>query len=155
MKKILFSLLLLGSVLSSTHVFGQIRSGSVGLGLQVGDPSGLTLKFYNGGKASVDILAAWDLNDYLFLNVHALYHKPLGGARNVNFFYGPGAFLAFYEGNRRYDDDDYLGAGISGNLGLSVFFDRFELFGQITPRLQVIERTNGDLGGGIGLRFYF
>lgn len=155
MKKILFSLLLFIFVLSSATVSAQVKSGSVGLGLQVGDPSGLTLKFYNAGRASVDILAAWDLNDYLFLNVHALYHKPLGGSRNVNFFYGPGAFLAFYEGNRRFDDDDYLGVGISGNFGINVFFDQFELFGQITPRLQVIERTNGDLGGGIGLRFYF
>lgn len=155
MKKILFTLFLLSFGLSTSTLLAQVKSGSVGLGLQVGDPSGLTLKFYNGGRASVDILAAWDLNDYLFLNIHALYHKPLGGSGNVNFFYGPGAFLAFYEGDRRFDSDDYLGAGISGNFGINVFFDRFELFGQITPRLQVIERTNGDLGGGIGLRFYF
>ena len=152
MKKILFVLpfVLLG--LSPFFVQAQVSSGSVGIGLQVGDPSGLTLKFYNGRKASVDILAAWDLNDYLFVNVHALYHKPVGGSGNVNFFYGPGAFIAFYERGRY---EDYLGVGISGNFGINVFFDQFELFGQITPRLQVIENTNGDLGGGIGLRFYF
>jgi hypothetical protein len=152
MKKILLVLLLVLFGLSTVAVQGQVKSGSVGLGLQVGDPSGLTLKFYNGGKASVDILAAWDLNDYLFVNVHALYHKPLGGARNVNFFYGPGAFISFYERGRY---EDYIGAGISGNFGLNVFFDRFELFAQITPRLQVLEFTDGDLGGGVGLRFYF
>lgn len=152
MKKFLFVLLLAFCGLGSAQTFAQVKSGSVGLGLQVGDPSGLTLKFYKAGKASVDILAAWDLNDYLFVNVHALYHKPLGGARNVNFFYGPGAFIAFYERGRY---EDYLGVGISGNFGINVFFDQFELFGQITPRLQVIENTDGDLGGGIGLRFYF
>jgi hypothetical protein len=134
------------------HIHAQVRGGSVGLGLQVGDPSGVTLKIYNPGKASVDILAAWDLDDYLFLNVHALYHKPLGNARNAHFFYGPGAFLAYSERGRF---EDYLGVGISGNFGFNVFFDQFEIFAQLTPRLQVIEFTDGDLGGGIGLRFYF
>ena len=152
MKKILFVLPFVLFGLSPVFVQAQVSSGSVGIGLQVGDPSGLTLKFYNGKKASVDILAAWDLNDYLFVNVHALYHKPVGGSGNVNFFYGPGAFISFYERGRY---EDYIGAGISGNFGLNVFFDRFELFAQITPRLQVLEFTDGDLGGGVGVRFYF
>jgi hypothetical protein len=152
MKKNLLALFILFGGLSTSSILAQVKSGSVGIGLQVGDPSGLTLKFYNAGKASVDILAAWDLNDYLFVNVHALYQKPLGSARNAYFFYGPGAFIAFRERGRY---EDYFGVGISGNFGLNVFFDQFELFAQITPRLQVIESTDGDLGGGIGLRYYF
>jgi hypothetical protein len=152
MKKLLLTLLVLVIGLSSIKLFAQGKNNQVGIGLQLGDPSGLSLKFYNPGRASVDILAAWDLNNYLFVNVHALYHKPLGNARNANFFYGPGAFLAFRERNRYAD---YLGLGISGNFGFNVFIDQLEIYAQVTPRLQLIEGTDADVGGGIGLRFYF
>jgi hypothetical protein len=135
--------------LSGSSLMAQ--KGTVGLGLQVGDPSGVTLKFRNVGKANLDILGAWDLDDYLFVNVHWLYEKRLGGSRSANFFYGPGFFVAF----REYRGDDYLGLGLSGTFGLNVYLDQFELFAQLTPRLQVIDQTDGDLGGGIGIRFYF
>jgi hypothetical protein len=48
-----------------------------------------------------------------------------------------------------------LGLGISGNFGFNVFVDQLEVYAQITPRLQLIEGTDADVGGGIGLRFYF
>jgi hypothetical protein len=74
MKKLLLTLLVLVIGISSIKLFAQGKNNQVGIGLQLGDPSGLSLKFYNPGRASVDILAAWDLNNYLFVNVHALYH---------------------------------------------------------------------------------
>jgi hypothetical protein len=127
------------------------QKGSFGIGLQYGDPSGLSLKFRNVGKANLDILGAWDWDDRLFVNVHWIYEKRLGSSRNANFFYGPGLFMAY----REYRGDDYIGLGISGTFGLNVYIDQFELFAQLTPRLLVVENTDGDLGGGIGMRFYF
>jgi hypothetical protein len=127
--------------------------GGVGLGGQIGDPSGLTLKLYNPGRVSYDFLVAWDLDDFFFLNVHGLYERRLNTTEDFRFFYGPGGFLGFRDRPRDEDDDAVL--GISGTFGLGFYIEQFEIFGQLTPRLALVPDTNGDLGGGIGVRFYF
>ena len=68
----------------------------------------------------------------------------------MNYYLGPGAFVIIKE---RRDDDILL--GISGNFGINFFIERFEVFLQITPRLSVVPDTDGDVCGGVGLRYYF
>jgi hypothetical protein len=146
----LLSLLL---ALSATPASAQRMPGSIGIGGQIGDPSGLTLKVYNPGRMSYDFLAAWDLDDFFFVNAHGLFSRHVGNRDDLHFFYGPGLFLGFRD--RARDEDDDVVAGISGTFGLGYVFDRFELYGQLTPRLSVVPGTDGDLGGGLGFRFYF
>lgn len=118
------------------------------MGGQIGDPSGLTLKIYHPNSLSYDFLAAWDLSDdFFFLNVHGLYERPLGTTAGAQYFFGPGAYI----GAR----NDNLVLGISGTIGASFLIERFEFYGQLTPRLRVVPDTDGDLGGGIGVRYYF
>ena len=135
-------------------VWAQPSGGNFGLGIQLGQPSGLSLKIYNPGRMSPDILLAWDLNDFFFVNVHGIWEKPI--SNNFNFFYGPGLFLGFREhhNNKLFDDDDELNLGVSGTIGLNYYVDRFEIYLRLTPRLLVIDRTDGDVGGGLGFRFY-
>lgn len=127
--------------------------GSVGIGAQFGRPTGLTIKFVRPAGPSIDVLAAWDWDDFFFVNVHGLYENRIPGAGNFNWFVGPGAFIGVLDRGKFVDDD--VVAGISGTLGLSLYLGPFELFGQLTPRLALIERTDGAFGGGIGGRFYF
>ncbi len=134
----------------------QRAPGSVGVGAQFGKPTGLTVKVYNPNSMSLDILAAWDLEDFFFLNVHGIYEIHLGDSERAHFLIGPGAFA----GIRDTDDiegngtDDFA-AGISASAGLGFIFGIVEVYGQVTPRLELIEETDGTVGGGIGLRFYF
>lgn len=155
----LLSLLVLGLVLSATlsPVQAQRTSGSVGLGGQVGEPSGLSLKFYNEAAPSYDFLAAWSLvDDNFFLNAHALWNYDVQ-AENVNedleWFVGPGGFLSIVDDR---PGDDEVEIGISGTVGLNFVVDRrFEFFAQVTPRIAVVPETEGDVGGGLGFRYYF
>mgnify|MGYP001195388765 CR=1 FL=1 len=147
--------LLLILAAAKTELRAQPPAGNWGVGIQFGDPSGLTLKRYNPGAMSFDALLAWDLDDFFFLNVHGLWEKNINASPNFNFFYGPGAFIGFIERNKRFDDDDEIRLGISGTFGLNYYVDRFEIYLQLTPRLAVIERTDADIGGGLGVRFYF
>jgi|APTNR8051073442_1049403.scaffolds.fasta_scaffold00856_8 hypothetical protein len=145
-----------GFLLLSLLFVTQISAQKVGIGVQLGRPSGLTLKVHKPSAMSVDILAAWDLDDFFFVNVHGLWEKPISGDGKFRFFYGPGAFLGVYDDDRgnRFGDDE-ISVGISGTIGLSVWIDRLELYLQVTPRVAVLERTEADVGGGFGLRFYF
>jgi hypothetical protein len=147
----------LGTVLSPAQA--QRTSGSVGLGGQVGEPSGLTLKFYNESAPSYDFLAAWSLvDDNFFLNGHALWNydieaENLSPDQDLEWFVGPGGFLSVVDDAR---DDDEVELGISGTIGLNFVVDRrFEFFGQVTPRIAVVPETEGDVGGGLGFRYYF
>lgn len=133
-------------------VSAQRSPGDVGLGVQIGQPTGLTIKIYNPGT-SVDFLAAWDLDDFFFLNIHAIYDAHLNDARTIHFYYGPGGFIGIRD--RREGADDDVELGISGNFGLDFLIRRFEIFLQLTPRLALIEATDFDMGGGVGFRVYF
>lgn len=135
----------------------QVSGGSWGLGAHFGEPSGVTLKTYTarpvarGGASfnAYDMLFGWDFDDFFFANVHALHEARLGDSP-VNYFLGPGLFIGF-----RDRGDDEVVFGISGQFGINYFIERFELFVQLTPRLQLVESTDGDMGGGIGARYYF
>jgi hypothetical protein len=133
--------------------FSQVAfSQSLGIGAQFGEPTGLTLRINNKAALGYDILAAWDFDNYLFVNVHGLWEHPLSGAPKVNYFYGPGVFAGFRERGRWKEDESFVGA--SATIGLNVYIQKLEIFGQLTPRLALAPFTDGDIGGGIGVRFY-
>lgn len=155
----LLSLLVLGLFLTAavSPAQAQRTSGAVGLGGQVGEPSGLSLKFYNESAPSYDFLAAWSLVDNnFFLNGHALWNYNLEAEnidQDLEWFVGPGGFLSIVEDDPQ---DDEVEIGISGTIGLNFVVDRrFEFFAQVTPRIAVVPETEGNVGGGIGFRYYF
>lgn len=146
-------LLAMCAAVPSAHA--QRTSGATGLGGQIGEPTGVTLKIYNAGAPSYDFLAAWDLDDFFFLNVHALFEDDLdadGIDPDLEWYIGPGGFIGILD--TPGDDESLIGA--SGTIGLAMIFNnQVELYGQITPRITLIPDTDGDFGGGIGLRYYF
>ena len=127
----------------------QTRYSSIGFGAQMGAPTGVTLRLYERAPYIYDFLAAWDLDDSFFLNVHGLRERPIRDSQ-LNFYYGPGGLFGI---ERRGNDLDVV-LGASANVGLNYFVERFEVFLQLTPRLILLERTTADLGGGVGLRYY-
>jgi hypothetical protein len=146
--------LLLGVLLLTTvPASGQ----GFGIGGQLGDPSGLSLRF--GGAPAFDLAAGWNLSDNaLFAQGHVLLSdRRLGRGRRsgagapLNLFYGPGLFVGVNERSGRESD---VAFGLSFNAGLSYYTGPIEIFGQLTPRLQLVDRTDFDLGWGVGLRFY-
>jgi hypothetical protein len=141
--------------LSALPAHAQRTSGAVGLGGQIGEPTGITLKIYNANAPSYDFLAAWDLDDFFFLNAHALFAERLNASNiepELELFYGPGAFIGIFDN----PVDDEVGLGISGTVGVGVLFSQqVELYGQVTPRIGLVPDTDGEVGGGIGVRYYF
>lgn len=129
-----------------------LSAQSVGIGAQFGDPTGLSLRFNRVGNLNYDVLAAWDFDDYFFVNVHGLWEHSLANEPRMNYFYGPGAFIGVRERGRWRDNAGAF--GISGTVGLNIYIKKLEIFAQITPRLAIIERTDGNIGGGVGVRFY-
>jgi len=148
------SLLLIFGLLFSPIAQSQRPEKAFGIGFQAGNPTGLALQFFKDHGVSTDILIAYDLNNFVFLNVHALWNYHLDQSNLWHLFYGPGAFVGFRDrdfSDQRYDQFE---AGVSGNFGVNYIIGHLELFGQLTPRLTLTPGTSLHMGGGIGLRFY-
>ena len=135
-------------------LYAQRPSPSVGIGFQAGNPTGLSLQFYKNYGMSTDILIAYNLDDFIFLNVHGLWNAHLDRGGHFHLFYGPGGFIGIRDRSPEGRQDD-VAAGFSANFGLNFVVSRVEFFGQFTPRLELTPATNFHTGGGVGLRFYF
>jgi hypothetical protein len=152
----LTTLIALGLGVAAQSAQAQRVSGAAGLGVQGGDPSGVTLKLYNANQPSYDILAAWSFSDddFFFLNAHALFERPLSAEdvdQPVQWFIGPGAYIGASDSG-----GSEAGLGVSGTIGIDILLnDHFEVYLQATPRFELIRETEPHLGGGLGLRYYF
>ena len=149
---------LLSIVVCISLIFNSLSAQNVGIGFQVGDPTGLNIQFRNNtGAMRPDILLAWDVNDdarnFFFINVHGLWFKRLATKEPFNFYYGPGAFAGVRDRRKKENDNETV-IGFSGNFGLNYEFSRLDIFVQLTPRLSVMPGTDFDMGGGLGLRFW-
>lgn len=131
----------------------QRAPGAAGIGVQAGEPSGITLKIYNPDRPSYDFLAAWSFDDFFFLNAHVLFERPLSAEnveQPVQWYIGPGAYIGISD-----EAESEAGLGVSGTIGLDILLaDRFELFVQATPRFELVRETEPHIGGGLGLRYY-
>lgn len=144
--------ILLGAALAfAGQAHSQSPPGSAGIGGQLGEPSGISFKLYQQPGFAYEILGAWDLDDFFFLNGHALYERAIPDSP-LRYYLGPGVLLGIREDGT--DESDFV-VGISGEVGVNFFVERYEVFLHLTPRLGVIPDTEGDVGGGIGLRYYF
>ncbi|MEM1114898.1 MAG: hypothetical protein AAF845_11325 [Bacteroidota bacterium] len=123
-------------------------SAQFAIGGQIGDPTGLSLKF-GGGPGALLVAVGWDLDGFDRVAAEGHYvlrTRPLQGTRTARLFYGPGVFVHA----REEAEDDIgvsLGVGLEGDLSPD-----FELYGLLSPRLQLVDETDFDLGGGLGLR---
>ncbi len=132
--------------------------GRVGVGIQVGDPTGVSLKIYRrsatrkGILGTVDaytMLAAWNLDSFFYLDAHALKENALEDSP-LNYYIGPGIII----GVREWRGENQSVAGVSVEGGLNFFTERFEVYLGLTPWFRIIPDPSLRLGGGVGLRFY-
>ncbi len=120
-------------------------SAQLAVGGQVGDPTGLSLKFGRGQGALI-LAVGWDLDESVSAEGHYLLSsRRLQGSRAASVFYGPGLFVR--TGGRTDDFGVSLGVGLEAALTPDI-----ELYGLLSPRLQLIEETDFELGAGLGLR---
>jgi len=148
------ALLVAGLCAAPLSAQAQRTPGAAGLGVQAGEPSGVTLKVYHPSRPSYDVLAAWSFDDFFFLNGRVLFEQPLeieNVEPPVQWFIGPGAYVGIYD-----NEESEAGLGVSGTVGLDILLaEHFELYIQATPRFELVRETEPDIGGGLGLRYYF
>ena len=125
--------------------------GQMALGVILGDPSGISLKYWMGSNNAIDAGLAWSFQGADAIGLHAdyLWHKWLDVEKgSLALYYGVGA--------KTWIGDDF-GLGVRIPVGLNYLFAEapLDLFVEVVPALNVIPSTDFNGNGGLGVRFYF
>lgn len=150
-----FTIIILGLVMfaMAPQTKAQTSNGDFGLGVILGEPTGVSAKLFMGNNRAFDFGAAWSFgkNSSMHLHTDYLIHRfdlISVDSGQLPLYYGLGARV-------RLADDAQL--GVRFPIGLSYYFenDPIELFFEIVPILDVAPKTNFSGNGGFGIRFYF
>lgn len=143
------------AVASPITAHAQRSGGPFGIGIIIGEPTGVDLKYFVSASNAIEGAFAWSLSgsNNLHLQAEYLYHRydliKVEKGR-LPLFFGIGGRVEFRE-----HADDLVGIRIP--VGLAYEFDNapFDVFGEIVPLLDLAPDTDFDLEGAIGARFYF
>ncbi|MGB9836316.1 MAG: BAPKO_0422 family outer member beta-barrel protein [Candidatus Saccharicenans sp.] len=139
--------------LLSLSVSSRAQEKKFGLGIILGEPTGVIFKYWTSRTTAFDIAGSWSFVGENSFHLHAdyLYHnfdlfKVDRGKLPV--YYGIGARLSLQDRTR---------FGVRLPLGLSYMFDKapFDIFLEIGPVLDLVPATEFNILGFIGFRYYF
>lgn len=151
-------------LVSFSCVFAAFAAGNrIGAGIVVGEPTGVSIAYLLDMDNTVQGSAAWDLTspggftltaDYLFL-----FDKPLRIEKyRIPLYAGVGGKFVSLVGDGSFGDSDgKVSLGARFPVGARWLFPDtpLEAFLELAPCLRLIPDTALELGGGLGIRWYF
>lgn len=128
----------------------QNRPSNTELGIILGEPTGISFKFWQSGSTAIDGAIAWSLGRNESVHVHAnyLFHNNLEVDQGVLlFYYGPGIKVVFADDPR---------VGVRFPIGTQYIIDstRLSLFFEIAPTFDLAPSTSFGVDGGLGVRLF-
>jgi hypothetical protein len=136
------------------------------IGIILGQPTGFTGKYVFARSAAIACNVGWNLvnpsfyagTDYQFLFPQTLkwtdeFEGTAHEVRGLCPYFGIGGRFYLAENQSTHHVDFYLGVRLGG--GLEYAINRFALFLEIYPVVNIIPSTDFSLEGGFGFRFYF
>ena len=157
---ILFFLIL--SFFNANSAFPQTRQ--FGAGIIIGEPTGISLKYWLSGESALDLALAWSFSgddsfhlhgDYLIHNF-GLIQIPKG---RLPLYYGIGARYRSHEEKHRRNDNRHSENifGVRVPVGLAYLFAdiTLDIFLEIVPVVNLIPDTDFNLDFALGARYFF
>jgi hypothetical protein len=152
-KVVILALSLLAITFSSNNLAAAQKSGS-GVGIIIGEPTGLSGKFWTSEKNAVDIGVAWSFVHEGSFHLHAdyLWHS-------FNVFKTNQPIALYYGVGGRMKASRYHGGnlGFRGTIGLDYFVAEapFDIFIEAAPIMDLTPSTELEFNGGLGFRYFF
>ena len=145
-----------GSLTNSVMpVSGINEPGSLGVGAMLGEPIGLSVKYWLSDKTAVDGGVGYSFEDEDGCQLHAdvLFHKFdlwRADTRDLPVYVGVGGRVKFVD-----HGDNHAGIRIPVGVSYLMRTQRLELFAEVAPVLDVAPATTLEWNGEVGIRFYF
>lgn len=138
------------------------RHGSTGIGLQIGEPTGLSGKFWLSSRNAIDVVLGWNvISDRFIIQAGYLWHFPQPvTSGDFALYVGVGALAGggtFRPDHPNYPGESYVFLGGRVPLGLEYIFAGapIGLYAELDPIVRLLPGVGLGIGGGIGCRFYF
>lgn len=151
--------LLIASAAAQSPQESRGGHGPFGLGVLLGEPTGVSAKLLMGSRNAADLGLAWAFGNELFA-VHADYLFSFPGlvvvkGADVPPFVGLGAYLHAVGAPR--DGGTDVAFGVRFPVGIAHLFTSapIEVSLELVPCLVLVPGTDFNLQGGIAVRWYF
>jgi hypothetical protein len=126
------------------------EKNEIGLGLVLGEPTGVNAQFFWSERTAIDVTVAWSWKDWLFTSVdYQIYDYILDSPREWRWYYGLGAYIALPE-----NEHGRLGVRIPVGLKYHFPHSAIDVWAEAAPALRLIDKTKPDLQGGLGITFW-
>ena len=132
---------------------GRAQQSGFGLGIVVGEPTGISFKSWIGGNKAIDGAVAWSLRQPESFHLHAdllLHNFQLMSVNSgqLGLYYGIG-------GRVRFQNDPQLGLRIP--VGLNYLFEGapIDVFLEVVPILDLLPATDVEFNAALGARYFF
>ncbi|MBN21722.1 MAG: hypothetical protein CL678_10590 [Bdellovibrionaceae bacterium] len=149
MKKIV---LLIACLSLTSSAFAKKRS--FGLGIIVGEPTGITGKYFFDQTQAVDFGISYSFDKFVYAYADYLKHFPHAFGKSSKFVYELAPYVGVGLGVG-LDHDVLVAARIPLGIEWMIPRSQIGLFLELVPGLAVIPSTTFRFGGGIGVRFFF
>jgi len=129
------------------------QADGIGVGIILGEPTGLSGKLWLTEKTAADAAVAWSMWDGGALHVHADFLVHSFNLINVSqgqlpLYFGIGARV-------KLSDDPMVGVRVP--VGLAYLFGSapIDVFLELVPILDLVPATDFDFNSAIGIRYFF
>lgn len=125
----------------------------LGVGILIGEPTGITFKQWMSGKHAFDLEIGWSFpGERIHIAVDYLSHLPKWTkTQNLYPYLGIGGRLKI----GAEQDGDQFRFGIRFGAGVEYVRGRFSLYGKLHPVFDIVPTAKLGMEGGIGAYFYF
>lgn len=131
---------------------------NTGIGLRGGWGSGLTIKHFIHGNRAVEGIFDSRWHGFSVTGLYEVHHQAFDVNR-LNFYYGIGAHIGFWDGryDSRFDEGNNMIIGIDGILGLEYNFEEipFNIGIDWKPAFNLDDSGFWGDGGAISVRYIF
>ncbi len=143
-------------ITSSPPLSSDDNTGRFGAGIILGEPTGLSVKYWLNDKLAIDGAAGFSTADHteFYLHSDVLWHNfdliPVPQGR-MPVYFGIGAL------GRLRDDHQDNQVGIRFPVGVSYMFENapVDVFVEVAPAIDVAPAAQGEITGGVGIRYWF
>ena len=131
-----------------------------GLGIFLGEPTGLSLKYWLDEECAIDGAAAWSYSENDSFQLHGdylIHNYEWLNEDDLPVYYGIGARLKFKDNDGRGRNENHAIFGIRIPVGVTYLFDDtpLDLFFELVPVLDLSPDVELDINVAVGLRYYF
>ena len=145
--------LVLCFILCSALSYAQNKG--LGVGIILGEPTGLSGKYWLSNKTAVDGGLAWSFVKGSSLHIHGDYLWHVFDAlkaedETIPLYFGIGGRIKLGD-----KETGRVGVRIAGGVDFMVYSVPLDIFLELAPIMDLVPATQSGLNGGIGARFFF